>query len=184
MALKSAKGKGVAKDAGTVEPPKNSSSVNPEDVDAVIENVAKVAEADAEKIAAEEAAKGAAEDAAKGSAGEAGRAAAEEADKGPAGEAGRAAAEEEEEAAMQASASHAPEVSELRWKLEEKQADASEVVTLKSALAEAKQEAEEERAARLKHESRVEKVQQELKDAISKSFVDLPWSIADAAEFF
>ena len=47
-------------------------------------------------------------------------------------------------------------------------ADASEVETLKSALAEAKKEAEEERAARLKHESRVEEVQQELKDAISK----------------
>ena len=42
------------------------SSVNPEDVDAVIEDVAKAAKADAEKIAAEEAAKGAAEDAAKG----------------------------------------------------------------------------------------------------------------------
>ena len=47
-------------------------------------------------------------------------------------------------------------------------ADASEVETLKSALAEAKKEAEEERAACLKHESRVEEVQQELKDAISK----------------
>ena len=47
-------------------------------------------------------------------------------------------------------------------------ADASEVETLKSALAEAKKEAEEERAARLKHESRAEEVQQELKDAISK----------------
>ena len=44
----------------------DSSSVNPEDVDAVIEDVAKAAEADAEKIAAEEAAKGAAEDAAEG----------------------------------------------------------------------------------------------------------------------
>ena len=47
-------------------------------------------------------------------------------------------------------------------------ADASEVETLKSALAEAKKEAEGERAIRLKHESRVEEVQQELKDAIRK----------------
>ena len=39
-------------------------------------------------------------------------------------------------------------------------ADASEVETLKSALAEAKKEAEEERVARVKHESRVEEVQQ------------------------
>ena len=69
--------------------------MNPEDVDAVIEDVAKAAEADAEKIAAEEAAKGAAEYAAKGPAGEAGKAAAEETGKGPAGEAGGAAAEEE-----------------------------------------------------------------------------------------
>ena len=46
--------------------------------------------------------------------------------------------------------------------------DASAVETLKSALAEAKKEAKEERATRLKHESRVEEVQQELKDAISK----------------
>ena len=45
---------------------------------------------------------------------------------------------------------------------------ASEVETLKNALAKAKKEAEEERAARQKHESRVEEVQQELKDAISK----------------
>ena len=77
----------------------DSSSVNPEDVDAVIEDVAKAAEADAEEIATEEAAEGVAEDAAKGSAGEAGKATAEEAGKGPAGEAGRAAAEEEEEVA-------------------------------------------------------------------------------------
>ena len=47
-------------------------------------------------------------------------------------------------------------------------ADAFEVETLKSALAEAKKEAEEARAARLKHESRVGEVQQELKDAIRK----------------
>ena len=46
--------------------------------------------------------------------------------------------------------------------------DTSKVETLKSTLAEAKKEAEEERATRLKHESRVEEVQQELKDAISK----------------
>lgn len=47
-------------------------------------------------------------------------------------------------------------------------ADTSEVETLKSTLAEAKKEAKEERAARLKHESRVEEVHQELKDAITK----------------
>ena len=47
-------------------------------------------------------------------------------------------------------------------------ADASEIDMLKSVLAEAKKEAEEERATRLRHESRVEEVQQELKDAISK----------------
>ena len=47
-------------------------------------------------------------------------------------------------------------------------ADASEVETLKSVLAEAKKEAEGERATHLKHESRVEEVQQELKDAIGK----------------
>ena len=45
-------------------------------------------------------------------------------------------------------------------------ADASEVETLKNALAEAKKELEEEQAACRKHESRVEEVQQELKDAI------------------
>ena len=47
-------------------------------------------------------------------------------------------------------------------------ADTSEVEALKSALAEARKEADEERSSRLKHESRVEEVQQELKDAISK----------------
>ena len=46
--------------------------------------------------------------------------------------------------------------------------DASEVEALKSALAEAKKEADEERAARQKHEARLDEVQQELKDAISK----------------
>lgn len=46
--------------------------------------------------------------------------------------------------------------------------DVSEAETLKSALAEAKKKAEEERGACQKHESRVEEVQQELKDAISK----------------
>ena len=74
-------------------------SVDPEDVDTIIEGVAKATEADAEKIAAEEAARGAAEDAAKGPAGEAGKAAAEETDNGPSGEAGGAAAQEEEEVA-------------------------------------------------------------------------------------
>nr|XP_040254156.1 uncharacterized protein LOC120972727 [Aegilops tauschii subsp. strangulata] len=42
----------------------DSSWVNPEDVDAIVEDVAKAAEADAERIATEEAIKGAAEDAA------------------------------------------------------------------------------------------------------------------------
>ena len=70
-------------------------SADQEDIDTVIEDVAKAAEAEAEKIVDEEAAKGAAEDAAKGPAGEPGKATAEEADKGPAGEAGKAAAEEE-----------------------------------------------------------------------------------------
>nr|XP_020195860.1 brain acid soluble protein 1-like [Aegilops tauschii subsp. strangulata] len=107
MVPKSTKGKGVAKDAGAAEPPENSSSVNPEDVDAVIEGVAKAVMADAEKIAAEEAAKDAAEDTAEGLTGEASKAAAEEADKGPAGEAGGAAAEEEEEAGDQPSPSAA-----------------------------------------------------------------------------
>ena len=65
-----------------------------EDIDTVIEEVARDAEAEADKIAAEEAAKTAAEEAAKEPAGEAGKAAAEEAGKGPGGEAGKAAAEE------------------------------------------------------------------------------------------
>ena len=46
-------------------------------------------------------------------------------------------------------------------------ADTSEVEALKSVLAEARKE-EEERASHLKHVSRVEEVQQELKDAIGK----------------
>ena len=46
--------------------------------------------------------------------------------------------------------------------------DASEVETLKNALAEAQKKPEEELAARQKHESRVEEVRQELKDAINK----------------
>ena len=44
----------------------------------------------------------------------------------------------------------------------------SEVEALKSALAEAKKEADEERTALQKHEARLEEVQQELTDAISK----------------
>ena len=47
-------------------------------------------------------------------------------------------------------------------------ADTSEIEALKTALAKAKKEAEEERASNLKQESRVEEVQQELKDAIGK----------------
>ncbi|KAM3410375.1 hypothetical protein ACQJBY_002530 [Aegilops geniculata] len=66
-----------------------------EDIDIVIEDVAKDATAEVEKIATEEAAKDAAEGAAKGSAGEPDKAAAEEAGKGPVGEAGKAATEEE-----------------------------------------------------------------------------------------
>ena len=46
--------------------------------------------------------------------------------------------------------------------------DASEVETLKSVLAEAKKEADEERAARQKHEARLDEVQQELTYAIKK----------------
>ena len=45
---------------------------------------------------------------------------------------------------------------------------ASEVEALKNALAKAKKDAEGERAARQKHESWVEEVQQELRDAINK----------------
>ena len=47
--------------------------------------------------------------------------------------------------------------------------DASEVETLKNTLVEAQKEAEGERAARQKHESWVEEVQQVLKDAIGKN---------------
>ena len=46
--------------------------------------------------------------------------------------------------------------------------DMSEVEALKSALVEAKKEADEERAACRKHEARLDEVQQELTDAISK----------------
>ena len=46
--------------------------------------------------------------------------------------------------------------------------DACEVESLKNVLAEAKKEAEGERATRQKHESWVEEVQQDLKDAIGK----------------
>nr|XP_020165220.1 translation initiation factor IF-2-like [Aegilops tauschii subsp. strangulata] len=67
---------------------------DPEDVDTVIEEVARDAAAEADKIAAEESAKAAAEEAAKGSAEETGKTAAEEAGEGPAGEAGKATAEE------------------------------------------------------------------------------------------
>ena len=47
-------------------------------------------------------------------------------------------------------------------------ADTSEVEDLKSVLAEAKKEADEERTTCQKHEARLEEVQQELTDAISK----------------
>nr|XP_020194970.1 tol-Pal system protein TolA-like [Aegilops tauschii subsp. strangulata] len=70
------------------------SSMDQVDVDAVIEEVAKDAEAEATKIAAGEAAKSAAEEAGKGPAGETSEAAAGEAGKGPAGESGEATAEE------------------------------------------------------------------------------------------
>ena len=46
--------------------------------------------------------------------------------------------------------------------------DTSEVEALKSALAAAKKEADEERTARQKHEARLDEVQQELTDAIRK----------------
>nr|XP_040243744.1 uncharacterized protein LOC120963224 [Aegilops tauschii subsp. strangulata] len=85
-------------------------------------------------------------------------------------------------ALMLATTSHTAEVSKLKRRLEradeeliradkqleDKQGDASEVESLKNAPAEAQKKAEEERAARQKHESTVEVVQQELKDAISK----------------
>ena len=45
---------------------------------------------------------------------------------------------------------------------------ATEVETLKKALAEAKNKAAKERAAREKHEARVCEVQQELQDAVKK----------------
>nr|XP_040244066.1 uncharacterized protein LOC120963491 [Aegilops tauschii subsp. strangulata] len=61
-------------------------SADPEDVDTVIEEVAKDVAAEANKIATEEAAEGATEDAAKGSAGDSGKAAAEEAGKAAAKE--------------------------------------------------------------------------------------------------
>nr|XP_040243866.1 uncharacterized protein LOC120963320 [Aegilops tauschii subsp. strangulata] len=72
------------------EPGTNPSLADPEDIDTVIEEVAKDAAAEADKIIAEEAAKGATEDAAKGPTGETGKAAIEEASKGPAREAGTA----------------------------------------------------------------------------------------------
>ena len=62
-----------------------------EDLDTVIEDVAKGAAAEAEKTSA----RGAVEDATEGPGVEAGKATTEEAGKGPAGEAGKAAAEEE-----------------------------------------------------------------------------------------
>lgn len=46
--------------------------------------------------------------------------------------------------------------------------DAFEVEALKSALAEARKEADEERASRRRHEARLEEVQQELKEVVSK----------------
>nr|XP_020191277.1 myristoylated alanine-rich C-kinase substrate-like [Aegilops tauschii subsp. strangulata] len=70
-------------------------STNPEDVDTVIEEVAKDVEAEADKIAVEEAAKTAAEEAAKGPTGEAGKDTAEGAGEAAAGEANKAAAKEE-----------------------------------------------------------------------------------------
>lgn len=70
-----------------------------EDIDTVIEEVAKDAEAEAAKIAAEEATKSAIEEAGKGLAGEAGEATAEEACKAAAEEANKPAAEEAAKAA-------------------------------------------------------------------------------------
>ena len=70
-------------------------SADQEDIDTVIEDVAKDGAAEADKIATKEAARGAAEDATKGPIGEPDKATAEEASKGPAGEAGKAAAKEE-----------------------------------------------------------------------------------------
>nr|XP_040258585.1 myristoylated alanine-rich C-kinase substrate-like [Aegilops tauschii subsp. strangulata] len=80
--------------ATSSQPGADPSPADREDIDTVIEEVARDAEAEADKIATEEAIKTAAEDAAKGPAGEAGKAAVEEAGKEPTGEAGKAAAEE------------------------------------------------------------------------------------------
>nr|XP_045086317.1 uncharacterized protein LOC123494495 [Aegilops tauschii subsp. strangulata] len=80
--------------ATSSQPSADPSPADPEDVDTIIEEVARDAAAEADKIAAEEAAKTAAEEAAKGSTKETGKAAGQEAGKGPAGEAGKAAAKE------------------------------------------------------------------------------------------
>nr|XP_020158777.1 translation initiation factor IF-2-like [Aegilops tauschii subsp. strangulata] len=75
--------------ATSSQPGADPSSADQEDVDTVIEEVAKDAEDEANKISAEEVAKTAAEEAAKGTAGEAGKTAAKEASKGPTREAGK-----------------------------------------------------------------------------------------------
>ncbi|KAM3385561.1 hypothetical protein ACQJBY_009401 [Aegilops geniculata] len=75
--------------------PQRLPSTNPEDVDTIIEEVAKDAEAEVDKIVAEEAAKSAAEEATKGPAGEASKDTAEGAGEAAAGEADKAVAEEE-----------------------------------------------------------------------------------------
>nr|XP_020167124.1 fibrous sheath CABYR-binding protein-like [Aegilops tauschii subsp. strangulata] len=74
--------------------PQHPPPTDQEDIDTVIEEVTKDAEAEATKIAAGEAAKSAIEEAAKGPAGETSEAAVEEASQGPTGEPGKAAAEE------------------------------------------------------------------------------------------
>ena len=69
--------------------------MDPEDIGTVIEDVAKGAAAEADKITAEEAARGAVEDTTKGPTGEPSKATAEEAGKGPTREAGEPVAEKE-----------------------------------------------------------------------------------------
>nr|XP_020153351.1 translation initiation factor IF-2-like [Aegilops tauschii subsp. strangulata] len=99
--------------ATSSQPGVDPSSMDQDDIDIVIEEVARDAEAEATKVAAEEAANSATEEAAKRPAGETSETAAGEAGKGPAGESGKAATKEaakepaEEEAANDQSSSPA-----------------------------------------------------------------------------
>ncbi|XP_045086661.1 uncharacterized protein [Aegilops tauschii subsp. strangulata] len=98
------------------------------------------------------------------------------------------------QALLLAATSHAAEVSRLkqslaraqeelgrvRKQLEDKQGAATEVETLKAALAEAEKRAADEQSVREKHEARVGEVQQELQDAVKKC-ESLERKIADQA---